>query len=619
MIALAALAACDGSSVIGGGSGGGGSGGSGSTSASGSSTGSGVVTTAKANKVDILVAVDNSRSMADKQTILSLALADLVRSLTNPLCIDGNGNQAPTQPAASADPCPAGTTREFAPMFDIHIGVITSSLGGHGSDSCSVTNDVQSCPGGPNPTNNDAGHLISRVAACGAATVPTYENQGFLAWDPQQKLQPPGEANIGSINVDAMGNVTTATPGIVPSLKDLVKGVGQVGCGYESQMESWYRFLVDPEPYATIPIEAGIAKPTGIDGTVLQQRAKFLRPDSLLAILMLTDENDCSTKEYGQFYFAGQQKNPQDGKKMFHLPRARQICATNPNDACCLSCAQAAPGCPADPTCTASPTLGDTEDDINLRCVDQKRRFGIDFLYPIDRYTAALTSATIPTRDGTMVPNPIFTDLDPNDDVTAVRDPGLVVIAGIVGVPWQDLARDPSNLSLGYKSAEELAQPINGGGDSWSVILGDPANYIAPTDPHMIESILPRPGLPGPTSAANADPIHGHEYTIDNNDLQYACVFDLPKPRDCSVQGINGCDCNAGNDNPLCYETTKTLQVRAKAYPGLRELSLLKSVGTQGVVASICPVQVTDPSKADYAYRPAVASLVARVKDRLKL
>jgi hypothetical protein len=28
----------------------------------------------------------------------------------------------------------------------------------------------------------------------------------------------------------------------------MVVGAGQIGCGYEAQLESWYRFLVDPTP-----------------------------------------------------------------------------------------------------------------------------------------------------------------------------------------------------------------------------------------------------------------------------------------------------------------------------------------------------------------------------------
>ncbi|MEP7122813.1 MAG: hypothetical protein ABJE95_17945 [Byssovorax sp.] len=600
LIALGTLAACDGSSVIGGGTGGGSSSSTGATSST--STGGGALP--KVDKVDIVVSVDNSRSMADKQEVLALALADLVQSLTNPLCVDGQGHPAVMQPATNVDPCPSGSTREFAPIFDIHVGIISSSLGGHGSDACSVTNDTQSCSGNPNPSNNDQGHLLDRTDACGGPLVATYESQGFLAWDPEQKLSPPGDSSA----VD-----------FTSKFRSMVLGVGQVGCGYESQMESWYRFLADPAPSQTITIQNGAATPTGLDTALLQQRARFLRPDSLLAILVLTDEDDCSTKEFGQYYYANQQQNPQDSKKKFHLPRARHECATNPNDPCCMSCGQAAGACPPDPTCTQSPTLSDGEDDINLRCFDQKRRFGIDFLYPIDRYTQALSSAMIPDRDGNMVQNPIFSDLDPSDGVTAVRDPGLVVMAGIVGVPWQDIARDPADLSQGFKSAEELALPVAGAASAWDIILGNPANHVPPTDQHMVASILPRPGLPGPASAPNADPINGHEYTIANNDLQYACVFNLAQPRDCSAPGVNGCDCFAASDNPLCDPASPTTQIRAKAYPGQRELSVLKGAGTQGVVASICPSQTLDATRADYAYRPAVAALLGRVKSRLKL
>ncbi|MEO5730608.1 MAG: hypothetical protein ABI134_03955, partial [Byssovorax sp.] len=88
--------------------------------------------------------------------------------------------------------------------------------------------------------------------------------------------------------------------------------------------------------------------------------------------------------------------------------------------------------------------------------------------------------------------------------------------------------------------------------------------------------------------------------------------------RDCLTEA-NACDCFPGNDNPLCDPANDTQQVRAKAYPGQRELSLLKSVGPQGVVASICPSQIGDATRADYAYRPAVTGLIERVKSRLKL
>ncbi len=565
------------------------------------------------DKIDLLLMVDNSRSMADKQQILAAAVPDLVGALVNPKCVDPKGTPMTTQPATVAEDCPTGLIREFKPITNIHIGIVTSSLGGHGGSACPVPAPGAACSNEVNPSNNDAGHLTSRKNECGGEVFPTYQNKGFLAWDPEQKLMPVGEANIGSIAIDANGNVTTGQPGIVPSLKDLVVGAGQLGCGYEASLEAWYRFLIDPEPYETITVQSNKAVPAGIDSLLLQQRADFLRSSSLLAIIMLTDENDCSVKESSYFYLATN-ANP--------LPRARKECLTNPNDPCCKSCALAQGNCPDDAECKAKPFLDAiTEDTSNLRCFDQKRRFGIDFLYPIDRYTQALRNPSVPSRSG-MAPNPIFSDLNPTkgEDHT-IRDAGLVFIAGIAGVPWQDIARDPADLTKGFKNSAELEtkDAKNNNLTTWDVILGDPANYVSPTDPHMIESVKPRDGLSPPASPDNADPINGHEYTIaKNDDLQYACVFDLPAPRNCAAMGVNGCDCGTpGNDNPLCDATTDTLQVRAKAYPGTRVLSMLRSVQDQGIVASVCPKQLTDKATADYGYRPAIGAIIDRLKSAL--
>ena len=70
-----------------------------------------------------------------------------------------------------------------------------------------------------------------------------------------------------------------------------------------------------------------------------------------------------------------------------------------------------------------------------------------------------------------------------------LRDGSLVFLAGIVGVPWQDIAVDPYDLSKGYRAAEELrmtAAALESAGQApppglssnqtlWNVILGDMA------------------------------------------------------------------------------------------------------------------------------------------------
>jgi hypothetical protein len=60
---------------------------------------------------------------------------------------------------------------------------------------------------------------------------------------------------------------------------------------------------------------------------------------------------------------------------------------------------------------------------------------------------------------------------------------------------WQDIARDSNDLTKGFKDSEQLVAKDMNGVSTWDIILGDPANYVAPKDPHMIESVQPRAGL----------------------------------------------------------------------------------------------------------------------------
>ncbi|MBK8252021.1 MAG: hypothetical protein IPK82_05070 [Polyangiaceae bacterium] len=590
-VSLGLLAAACGPTTGGGTGGtGGGTAGTAGDGGTGGGTGGGGITST--TKVDILFAVDNSRSMADKQQIMSLALDDLLSGLANPPCLDASG-QLISQPGPT-EACPNGSARQYQPVTDIHIGVISSSLGGHGADACSTA-------GAGKESNNDKGHLLDRLDPAGPGTVPTYQGFGFLKWDPLGQATPPGESNAMTLG---------------QNFANLVLGVGQIGCGYESQLESVYRFLVDPAPHESISLDAsGTIVKNGVDQALLEQRKRFLRPDSLLIVLSLSDENDCSIKEEGQYYYVAQQKAANGSA--FHLPPARQVCATNPNDECCFSCGQAGPIdengneiCPADPSC-ANAVLDELGDNINLRCFDQKRRFGIDFLYPLDRYVQGFTQTTVTDASGNVVPNPLYSDLDPTDGNTAVRGPGLVMFAGVVGVPWQDIAKNPIDLKQGFKNAGELSQPDANGINAWDMILGDPASLVAPMDPLMIESIEPRAGS-------------SIERTIDkNDDLQYACVMPIPTARDCTDLAQASCDCyEPTNDNPLCDTdpTTgmDTLQVKAKAYPGLRQLALMKDLGDQAIVGSICAEQITDASTPDYAYRPVVSSILAGAKGKLQ-
>ncbi len=132
----------------------------------------------KITKIDLLLVIDNSASMGDKQAILALAVPDLVRGLVNPLCIDDTGAPVATQPLLPTDPCPGKSFRDFDPVTDIHVGLLSSSLGSRGANTC-----VPVSSAAISVSNDDHGHLLARSDPSKGSTlagqdIPTYANQG---------------------------------------------------------------------------------------------------------------------------------------------------------------------------------------------------------------------------------------------------------------------------------------------------------------------------------------------------------------------------------------------------------------------------------------------------------
>ncbi len=130
-----------------------------------------------------------------------------------------------------------------------HIGVVTSDLGA----GPYTLNQGQCRPGGD-------GAKLQSAAATSATGVPaacsSFTLGGgvrFIDYD-----QVHGTDNLGGTDL-----ATAFT---------CISSVGQSGCGFEHQLESAYRALHD-----AIPENAG-----------------FLRPDALLVVVYVTDEDDCS-------------------------------------------------------------------------------------------------------------------------------------------------------------------------------------------------------------------------------------------------------------------------------------------------------------------------------------
>ena len=627
-----------------------------------------VIKSVAVDKIDLLFMIDNSASMGDKQALLAQAVPDMINRLVTPNCISTDGMNTVLGVVNSNGNCAMGKA-EFPPVHDMHIGIVTSSLGGRGASmTCDPT-----MPNGAVPTlpshNNDNGELINRGGADEHLVPNAGQPLNFLAWFPAVaantgKSAPPVPAETN------VGNATT-TGTLIGDFTDMISGVHEHGCGFEAQNEAWYRFLVQPDPFHDISTDSNnLASLNGYDTVILNQRAAFLRPDSLLAVIVVTDENEevanpMSIGREGWLYEAAPWPgSPTNGG----APRGTAECAASAIDPNCTSCAIStvvhganySQRCPADPPSMALGYYDPSNDNINVRYFHQKQRFGVFSGYPVSRYIRGLTSPSVPDRthevdnagnyvgDQDMYANcvnPIFAqnlnlvDSTKPDSLCKLtrgpRTPDLVYYAVIGGVPHQLLQAqagvDPE-CSSGTAQADcpqkdQLTEP------DWQKITGkDPDNYdFTGADFHMLESEDPRGGSGClPTSNDTCDPINGREWDTNKGDLQYACIFALAAPKDCTqMQYTGACDCNGGpsQQTPLCAIGANgmhtTTQINGKAYPSVREMQIAHAMSdqatNQAIVSSMCPIHTKEATAGDpvFGYRPAVNAIINRLKASL--
>jgi hypothetical protein len=621
------------------------------------------------DKLDLLFVIDNSASMGDKQDYLARAVPDLISRLVTPNCIDSKTHQVYGPSDSSGNGvCTQGTV-EFPPVHDMHIGVMSTSLGTRLSDKFG-TGDGVICD--PNATvkingvarsrhNDDQGRLLNRVLDSTGTNETTLADAGqsfYLNFFPSSNVKNQGK-------MPSPGAPAIQTPAqLISDFTGLIQGVGVYGCGIESQLESWYRFLVQPDPYATLGLDSqNHAQWQGVDTTILKQRHDFLRPDSLVAIVDLTDENDSEVDvrslQGTAWLMMAQTWAP---------PRGTSGCEENATNTGLLdpSTCETCPKGSTDPDCmmgayaSSPPNWGF---DPNLRHVHMMQKYGAWPQFPIERYQIGLTSKKVPDRTGEYpqgagsyqgtsaqnqnCTNPLFAASLPDGSSTdpaalcnlplGPRGNDLIYYAHIGGLPHQLLQKDPTNPDSPQKDS---LLPSD-----WQKILGNnPENFdYTGIDPRMIESSQPRSGLPaGPGSAP--DPASGYDWVTDQGaghilevDREYACIFPLSTPRECACSTAGGCDpsvisacdCPAGPTltpeqiPPICNPTKQTQQTGAKAYPTQRELLLTQLMGGQGIVSSLCPIHVqpasgqTELSDPLFGYNPAVNGIVERLKTKI--
>ncbi len=213
-------------------------------------------------KLDLLLEVDNSNSMRVNQQHIMEQLGALITTLTSPPCTS-SANPSPHQ----CDPANPDDRFTHPAVSDLHVAVIDSDLGTGGVRSQACIEAALGDDGAMNPIRNGlamAHHQPGtsappgfRPASCPADTAAF---PSFLAYDSH------------ATDASAFADAFRCNAGLY---------VG--GCGLEQQLESVYRALVVHDPHVR----------TGNTDV----NAGFLREDALLAIVLLTDEDDGSVRD----------------------------------------------------------------------------------------------------------------------------------------------------------------------------------------------------------------------------------------------------------------------------------------------------------------------------------
>jgi hypothetical protein len=182
-------------------------------------------------RVDILVVVDDSGSMAAEQNNLKAAMPALVGALLDP----------PLDPVTGLP--------VHAPVRDLHLGVIGTNLGagGYGVSGCDGLGDDAILLHLPHTPGCDAAYPLFLSYLIG-------------------ETDPPDLAAIADLSAD-FGCIAV---------------LGTEGCGFEQPLEAAHKALL---------VHARPGGPN--DG--------FLRDDSLILIVFITDEEDCSAEDNALF------------------------------------------------------------------------------------------------------------------------------------------------------------------------------------------------------------------------------------------------------------------------------------------------------------------------------
>ncbi|MDD5309946.1 MAG: hypothetical protein PHU25_21725 [Deltaproteobacteria bacterium] len=235
----------------------------------------------KLTGVDLLVVVDNSGSMAEEQAILSTQIFTLLNSFVDPLpgwpwpAIDDLrvafvSSDMGLQWGAPAQPPQDGMQRAGCGDFGDNGAFQQGAYAPGGSGTISIQNDTIPCAAGASqcPTGWTCENITSGVGVC---RTPGGDGANQTC---------PG---VSSTWTETSADAPNAT---LPFQAACLSALGTDGCGFEQQLAS---------------AAAGVEK----------NKATFIRDDALLAVIVVSDEEDCSMQDGPGIFNSSQFKGPQ--------------------------------------------------------------------------------------------------------------------------------------------------------------------------------------------------------------------------------------------------------------------------------------------------------------------
>ncbi len=198
------------------------------------------VDTTLQKNVDILFMIDNSPSMSPKQSALANAIPGFIQA------IDATG-------------------------ADYHVGITTSDVGSWAQAGSGWSN-LGSC----DTFAGDDGTLQTTACTNRMFTNPMAPTECMTLCPDPSYLPTDGSGFISKVN--GVNNIKSTDPMAPQKAFQCMAMVGDQGCGIEGQLEGAKRALDKHNP----------------------ANANFLRNDSVLSVIFITDEDDCSVSPSGR-------------------------------------------------------------------------------------------------------------------------------------------------------------------------------------------------------------------------------------------------------------------------------------------------------------------------------